>query len=61
MMSNQPVRVAMLGCGRRACELIQDMCKQQDNHIAVVSDPSPEAYQNAKEGFSSSRIGRPTQ
>src|SRR5574341_638108 len=51
-MNNQPVRVAMLGCGRRACEHMQTMFRQPDTtHIMVVSEPSPGAYNGAKRIF----------
>lgn len=58
-MSDRPVRVAMLGCGRRAQEHMQEMFRQQDNHIVVVSEPSPEAYQSAKKVFEATGLVAP--
>ena len=48
-MSENQVRVVLLGCGRMAKEHVQIMLQQQaTTRIVVVSEPSDAAYQSLK-------------
>ncbi|MCX7680410.1 MAG: Gfo/Idh/MocA family oxidoreductase [Anaerolineae bacterium] len=52
MTSREPVAVAIIGCGGMARWHIRSMLKQQaTTHIAVVCEPSPEAYEATAQLF----------
>ena len=52
MISDQPLRLAMIGCGSMARNHVRNIVKQQDStRIVAVYDPSEEAYAAMSEIF----------